>query len=72
MRYNAVTEVPKQNEHAIIVVSIDANIIAPGEEFEALPEIYIIFITENDILKRNLPIYHINRMISETGEPFER
>lgn len=50
---------------------IDANIIAPGEEFEALPEIYIIFITENDILKRNLPIYHINRMISETGEPFE-
>lgn len=35
---------------------MDANMIAHGENFEALPKIYIIFITENDVLKRNLPI----------------
>ncbi len=29
---------------------------------------YIIFITENDVMKRNLPIYHINRFIEETEE----
>lgn len=30
----------------------------------------MIFITENDVLKRGLPIYHISRMIEETGESF--
>ena len=27
-------------------------------------------ITENDVLKAGLPIYHIDRIIQETGEPF--
>ena len=30
----------------------------------------MIFITENDVLGRALPIYHINRVIEETGELF--
>ena len=30
----------------------------------------MIFITEHDVLKRDLPIYHIRKMIEETGEPF--
>ena len=30
----------------------------------------MIFITENDVLKKDLPIYHIERTITETGEPF--
>ena len=34
-------------------------------------ETYVIFITENDALKRKLPIYHIDRVIRETGEVFE-
>lgn len=33
-------------------------------------ETYIIFITENDIIKKGLPIYHIDRTIRETGELF--
>ena len=49
---------------------LDANITEPGDEYEALPETYVIFITENDILKRNLPIYHIDRVIRETKELF--
>ena len=30
----------------------------------------MIFITENDVLKAGLPIYHVDRIIQETGEPF--
>ena len=49
---------------------IDANVTEPGDQYEALNESYVIFITENDVLKKNLPIYHIERTITETGEPF--
>ncbi len=35
-----------------------------------LNETYIIFITENDVLKAGLPIYHIYRMVEETGTVF--
>ncbi len=48
---------------------IDANITEPGEKYENLNENYVIFITENDVLKRNLPIYHAERVILETFEP---
>lgn len=34
-------------------------------------ETYIVFITERDILKRGLPIYHIDRVVRETGDIFE-
>ena len=30
-----------------------------------------LFITEEDILKKGLPIYHINRFIEETGDKFK-
>ena len=49
---------------------IDANITEPGEEYENLAETYVIFITEKDVLGRNLPIYHIERTIQETGTVF--
>ncbi|MDB6477532.1 hypothetical protein PMN53_09210, partial [Blautia wexlerae] len=41
-----------------------------GDKYDALTETYVIFITENDVLKAGLPIYHIDRIIQETGEPF--
>lgn len=31
---------------------------------------YVIFITENDIMKKGLPIYHVDRIVRETGEMF--
>ena len=49
---------------------IDANILDIGEKYEKLPESYVIFITENDVLGKGKPIYHINRYIEETGELF--
>ena len=49
---------------------IDANITEAGDKYDALTETYVIFITENDVLKAGLPIYHIDRVIKETGENF--
>ena len=49
---------------------IDVNSLDKGEEFTALPEVYVIFITENDVLGGGLPMYTIERVIAETGKPF--
>lgn len=50
---------------------LDAHITEPGEQYEALAETYVIFITENDVFGQGLPLYHIERTIQETGAPFE-
>jgi hypothetical protein len=50
---------------------IDANATEPGDDFENIPEAYVIFITEKDHLGKGLPIYHIERTITETGEIFD-
>ena len=47
---------------------IDANTILPGDDMKELPETYVIFITENDVLGKGKPIYHINCVIEEIGE----
>ncbi len=44
---------------------VDANTLKTGQVPNDLPDTYIIFITENDTLGCNLPIYHINRTIEE-------
>lgn len=42
---------------------IDSNILPAGFEVENLAETYVIFITENDVIGKNKPIYHIDRHI---------
>lgn len=49
---------------------LDANITHPGDRYDALRETYVIFITERDVFKDGLPIYHIERRVRETGKPF--
>ena len=49
---------------------MDANITEPGQHYDQLNETYVIFITENDVLKAGLPIYHVERTVQETGEAF--
>ncbi len=49
---------------------IDSKIMETGTEFADLPESYVIFITEKDVLKRGEPLYHIERCVMETGECF--
>ena len=50
---------------------IDSNELTRGVNDDYLPESYVIFITENDVLRKGLPIYHIERMIMEVSEQFD-
>ena len=50
---------------------MDMNTLNPGQDFEELPESYVIFITRDDILGYGLPIYHIDRQIKELNEAFQ-
>lgn len=69
---NRVIEVALVKKHVARYNSslMDANVTEPGEKYENLCESYVIFITENDIMKARLPIYHIDRTVKETGELF--
>ena len=50
---------------------MDMHTLQPGQDFERLPESYVIFITEEDVLEGGLPIYHICRRVEELGQNFE-
>lgn len=47
------------------------NTLNAGQDFEELPETYVIFITRDDVLGYDLPIYHIERKIEEIGAEFK-
>ena len=49
---------------------IDAQNLPSGEDYKQLRESYVIFITENDVIGNDKPIYHIERVIKETGADF--
>lgn len=49
---------------------IDTNILLSGDDAENLPENFVIFITEQDVIGGNKPVYHIDRTIRETGNLF--
>ena len=49
---------------------IDMNISKKGKSFDYLPESYVIFICGRDVLKGDKQIYHISRIIKESGEDF--
>ena len=40
---------------------LDASALKAGEDYEALPETYVIFITEEDVFGRDRPIYDFSR-----------
>ena len=50
---------------------MDMNTLNPGQDFDELPESYVIFITRDDALGYGLPIYHIHRTIEEVSEDFK-
>lgn len=50
---------------------MDSNFLKKSDEYTDLPETYVIFITENDVLKGNKPIYHIEKTILETSDLFD-
>ena len=50
---------------------MDMNTLNPGQDFDELPESYVIFITSDDILGYGFPIYHIDRHIKEANNSFQ-
>ena len=49
---------------------LDAHLLQPTEDFSNLPETFVIFITENDVIGKGMPLYRIERKIEETDESF--
>ena len=49
---------------------MDANALRASEDCENLPESYVIFITETDVLGEGRPIYVIRRTIEGSGRDF--
>ena len=47
---------------------MDANALAPQEDVSNLPETYVIFITEHDVIGKGESIYRVERKILETDE----
>ena len=50
---------------------MDSRELARGAEFSALPETWVIFITENDIYGAGYPLYHVERIVQELQRPFD-
>lgn len=50
---------------------LDGENLPKSNDHSQLPETYVIFLTENDVLGAGLPIYHIERVIRETDQLFD-
>ena len=49
---------------------LDMHSLKRGNDFTQLPRSYVIFITAKDVLHGQQQIYHVDRMIRESGKPF--
>jgi hypothetical protein len=49
---------------------IDTRMFRKKQEFKEIKDSYIIFITKNDVLGGGLPLYHIDRVITELDKSF--
>ena len=50
--------------------AVDWHKFPPGADYDEIAETWIIFITESDVLEGGLAVYTIDRVIRETGKPF--
>ena len=50
--------------------ALDMHFLDRGKKYEALPDAYVIFITESDVFKEGRPIYNVERSINESGKAF--
>ena len=49
---------------------LDVTLLEKGRDFKDLPETYVIFITEHDVLKKGWAVYQFERSLKGTGEGF--
>ena len=50
---------------------MDANLLRKGADFAELPETYVVFITEHDVIGDGQPLYKVERYISGSNKKFE-
>lgn len=65
LRWNVADSIftPKRARYNASIM--DSYITELGDDYEKLPESYIILVTESDVWKGNLPVYTANRKIEE-------
>ena len=61
---------PKRSRYHSGLMDMNMNMLHAGQDFDQLPESYVIFITRDDVLGDGLPIYHIRKRIDENGKAF--
>ena len=49
---------------------LDYHKLKKKAKYNELPETFVIFITEHDVLKDGEQIYHVDRVVRETNKPF--
>ena len=47
---------------------LTANVTEAGKQFEFVPDVCIVFISAFDLFKGNLPLYHVIKIVKETGQ----
>ena len=47
---------------------LTANLADPGSKFKQVPDVIVVFISKFDIFKSQRSLYHVDRIIRETGE----
>jgi hypothetical protein len=47
---------------------LTTNTTDTGTKFKQIPDVTVVFISKFDIFEENLPLYHIDRVIRETGK----
>jgi hypothetical protein len=49
---------------------VDTKMLKAGQEFKEIHDSYVIFITASDVMGAGRALYHVNRVIEETGTYF--
>jgi hypothetical protein len=49
---------------------VDTRMLKKTQDFKEIKDSYIIFITQNDVLGEGLPLYHVERVITESNKRF--
>ena len=47
---------------------LTTNVMEPGKKFEHVPDVCVVFISRFDVFDGNLPLYHVDRVVRETGK----
>lgn len=48
--------------------NVDTFITEKGTKFKDLPELYVVYISNFDVFEKNKTIYHVDRILRETGD----